>query len=648
MFEKIELVKIDDSKYALRGISAQTFVSDVARIYRYELNPEDSRKNKLFFNFTVSGVLLKQASIIFNKYFALDVYFIIEKLYDITRRGVYKDALDVLLAERDVGKYFEKPLSLPGDAVKKMGELPVKLFDFQERFIFSYYNARKKLGLDGFILSYLAGGGKTFTAIATSYIFNLCPAIITAPKSTLDGWKKSIIKMYGNKIEENEVHIIHEYNPRREKKKWKFMICNYERIEEAHSYSEYAVSKPVALFIDEAHNFRNMKANRVQSLINVKESLGIHDVIAISATPIKSLSVELVPILRLIDPNFTEEAQAIFTRIYSRMNYDTITGSIIKNRLSIYMERYTDNSSLNLPPLEQYNVYVKLKDPEPFLIETVKNNVYKYVQEHLADARGNVRPNYEKIKQMLEHPVFSNTIDSEEIKKYLRLVLLKIEQPLDKEAIESMDWIKSFEKNELKSASPQMAKEITELRKRAVYYVAILLGKAMGIFFIQGKIKLLIQMVAENTEELIRIIKNSEMKTIMFATFAQPLEPIRNLLEKAGVGCVLHVGGMDVRETMGEFANNPQKMVFLATSQSVGTGTDGLQNYANQIIFLNTSYRYVDVEQNIARVHRKGQPAKVVRIYFMHLDTGETHNILERENEILEWSRAVVRLAIAY
>ena len=121
MFEKIELVKIDDSKYALRGISAQTFVSDVARIYRYELNPEDSRKNKLFFNFTVSGVLLKQASIIFNKYFALDVYFIIEKLYDITRRGVYKDALDVLLAERDVGKYFEKPLSLPGDAVKKMG-----------------------------------------------------------------------------------------------------------------------------------------------------------------------------------------------------------------------------------------------------------------------------------------------------------------------------------------------------------------------------------------------------------------------------------------------------------------------------------------------------------------------------------------------
>ena len=47
-----------------------------------------------------------------------------------------------------------------------------------------------------------------------------------------------------------------------------------------------------------------------------------------------------------------------------------------------------------------------------------------------------------------------------------------------------------------------------------------------------------------------------------------------------------------------------------------------------------------------ARVHRKGTPAKVVKIYFMQLDTGSEKNILDSESEINAWSRSMFLLCV--
>ena len=92
---------------------------------------------------------------------------------------------------------------------------------------------------------------KTFTAIAASYAFNLYPAIITAPKSTLDGWKKSIITLFDGKIKPEEVKIISEYNPKRDNVKWQFLICNYERLQQALEYSVFAAKKPELICVDQ-------------------------------------------------------------------------------------------------------------------------------------------------------------------------------------------------------------------------------------------------------------------------------------------------------------------------------------------------------------------------------------------------------------
>ena len=61
---------------------------------------------------------------------------------------------------------------------------------------------------------------------------------------------------------------------------------------------------------------------------------------------------------------------------------------------------------------------------------------------------------------------------------------------------------------------------------------------------------------------------------------------------------------------------------------------------------LNQPYRNVDQMQVNARIHRKGTPAKVVKIYFMKLDTGNEKNILESEDEINTWSRMMFKMCI--
>ena len=162
MFTTVELLHNDDNTLSLIGLNAGVLIQDIKRIYKYKIDIDEPRKNKLFFNIMVNGVIFKRASITFNKYFALDIYLIFEKLYDITERSLYKEVLDLLKNEPNVSKYFGEELQLPDDVNAKLDNMKVKLYPFQRHFLESYYNAKNKLGLDGYILSFLAGGGDWF------------------------------------------------------------------------------------------------------------------------------------------------------------------------------------------------------------------------------------------------------------------------------------------------------------------------------------------------------------------------------------------------------------------------------------------------------------------------------------------------------
>lgn len=643
MFTTVELLHNDDNTLSLIGLNAGVLIQDIKRIYKYKIDIDEPRKNKLFFNIMVNGVIFKRASITFNKYFALDIYLIFEKLYDITERSLYKEVLDLLKNEPNVGKYFTPILELPEDCVERMNQLNINLFDTQKDFIKDYYNAKNKLHLDGFILALSMGGGKTISAVAATYIFQMTPAIIIGPLAVLDGWKDTMLRILPD-IKEEEIKMISQYNPNKDHVKWKYLISNYERINQALEYTKYAQAPIKCLLLDEAHAFRNLSI-RTKALINLKNELDIHNIIAISGTPIKGLAVELSNIMKLIDPEYTDDAQKIFNRIYSRNQYDPITGSVLHNKLGFYMKKSLPNDpSLKLPPLEKYNVYTTISNPTPYLIETVKDNVWKYVNEHISEMKQELKPSYNKLIQILNSKEMKINVDEQETSHYKDVVYLKMNNPLDRRAIEGTQFISEYEYN-LKKLVPNLSKEIISLRRICTSYMQILLGRGLGEFYVRGKIRSISQMVSENINEIAKIINDGETKTIIFSMFLDPLISIQESLKSVGINSFLHKGGDDVVQTRDIFKNDNTVKVLLGTIQALGTGVDLLQFIANQMIFTDVPYRYADLSQAIARCWRKGQPAKTVKAFFMHLKTDEP-NILERGQDINEWSRQMVKLVM--
>lgn len=638
MLQDIE--KLYDGEYiVIKGLYFNTFVNDVRRIYK-----TDPIEAKLFFSILQSGMFFKKVSIKFHKYFALDIYNMMDKLNYITGRSVYAEIMELIRAEPYVANYFKPILPLPSSISNRLGQLSTKLFPFQEMFMQSYYNARVKLGLHGYLLAFEQGLGKTFTAIAASYAFDMVPAIITAPRSTLDGWAKSILNMVPG-IKPEEVKIIYEYNPNRDSHKWKYMICNYEQLEKAYEYAKYAVSAPKSLIIDECHNFRYMTTKRSQTLLKVKQDLGIQDVIAISGTPIKALAAELIPIIKLIDPSFTDDAETIFRRIYSKSNYDPISGSVLRKRLDLFIERRKQEEAMPLPPKERYAVEVTINDPSPYLIEQVKKDIWQYVNDNIKDFVQQSKPNYDKLIDMVHNNSLYNDIEEGAKKEYLHLVYRRMNEPMTEQARLINDTIKEYEEEVFRPIDAGAYKSLLAQRRLCTSYTQILLGKGIGKYFVKGKIHLISIMVKENVKEIAKIIRSAEKKTIIFSTYIEPLHSVKEALEAIGIGCVLHTGGDDIRVTRDIFQNDNSVQCLLGTTASIGTGTDGLQFIADMMIFLNQPYRSADTEQCEARIHRKGQDASSVKIYFMKLKTKEP-NILEQERLINEWSRAMFRLAI--
>lgn len=619
---------IDGNFIIISGIYAKTFLSDVARIYKIDPN-----NGSLFYSITVNGYLFKQTSMRFHRYFALEIFTIFERLYKITERSAYKEVMKVLITEPQVAAYFKPVLPLPSFISDKLNDLKnVKLFDYQYNFMASYYNAKYKLGLDGYLLAFEQGLGKTYTAIAASYMFDMAPTIITAPRSTLTGWKSSILNMIPS-VKPDEVKLISEYNPEKDHTKWKYMICNYERLSLVYSYLEYAVKPPKSLIIDESHNFRYMNTQRSKNLLALKQSLNIKDVIAISGTPIKAMFSEIIPVLSLIDPLFDEKARSIFYRIYSK-NYNDMVLTVLKRRLNIFMERQTQEDhaeELKLPKLERYNVDVTIADPSDYLVVNVKRNIQTYIEEHAPEYAGSLKPNYENFKEMVNALSWSDKLKLE----YIRQVEIKMNRPLSEEGINAMATIKDLETDKV------ITKDLIVARKKCTSYMQMLMGKALGVHYMQAKILALVQMVKENLDDLIKIIESAEKKVMIFSTYIAPLEMTIKMLEGRGIGCILYKSGSDFKSTLELFKNDNTIKCFMGTA-AVSTGSDGLQYVADVLIFLSRNWRSSDDAQTEARLYRKGNDT-TVKIYYMNLDTGKEPNLVNDAVLINDWSRKMLK-----
>ena len=591
------------------------------------------------FSIVVRSFLFGGATISFEEFFVVEVKKVFEWLYERFKRTAYKEVVD-LLAQHPRVAALEKPMEqVPSEISAKLNNLGVELKPYQSEFLYHYYNATHKVRLDGFLMAFEQGLGKTFTAIATVYAFNLFPCIITAPKSTLLSWQNSITKLIPSKFLKEDVLNVAD----------KFYICNYEALTKLPGY---ITTRPKSMIVDEIQNFRYMNTARVQNVIQLQEMYHIHNVLALSGTPIKALASEFVPVMTMLDPMFRDStmAQAIFKRLYSTGKYDAIASAVLQERLKLYMIRKEAAKELNLPDIKKYDISLKVNNIGPYTLPVVMENIRNYVKNGMEErSKQDVVMLYDRLMKLLS--LFQDTVQSQGIsftkdylEMYIELVksLEKMDPMGNKQYKTYMIKVREIEKD-MRTGNSEIGKQIAQTRREITSYRFILLGRALGEYFIRGKIRLLNEVVKENLNTLKNIIENSHKKVIIFSTFREPLVTLSSLFKSLGIKSMLVESAADFNTNFTKFSNDPNTRVIMGTIQALGTGTDGLQYCCDTIIFLNRPFRSTDLQQAEARIHRQGQDS-TCHYYYINVDPSNP-NVLSHEELINQWSKDMLTIA---
>ena len=138
--------------------------------------------------------------------------------------------------------------------------------------------------------------------------------------------------------------------------------------------------------------------------------------------------------------------------------------------------------------------------------------------------------------------------------------------------------------------------------------------------------------------ELIKQLKSSDKKFVLFASYLEHHKIIRSYLDKANIQYVSVTGEQSAKEkdqSKQQFYSNPEIKVILLT----GAGKFGLNlQITNKLVFMTLPYTPSDVFQIIGRIFRIGQEEDVDILIIYHKDSLEEDmfNILERKQREID------------
>ena len=172
----------------------------------------------------------------------------------------------------------------------------------------------------------------------------------------------------------------------------------------------------------------------------------------------------------------------------------------------------------------------------------------------------------------------------------------------------------------------QVDVEKVEAAQRAEHLVKLSLLKTLVI---KGKMKSIEIYIEEWLES------NDNEKLVVFGTHREPLE---KLAEKFNAPTLQ--GGLTAKKKMEiveHFQVSDDRVIF-CNIKAVGTGTDGLQEAASNIAFIELPDVYTDLEQAISRVERQGQKFSMNVAYLLCPDTIDTKlwNLLQNKKSVTD------------
>lgn len=658
---KKEYVRYEPStkEIIITGIPVNRLMNRINETYRAGSGYEPVSKNVItnIFN-SINWIRWDEAEIIFFSYFSLEVYQILIQLAETYKDYLYADVADELYHKSWIGNY-ENNEKVSTD-LYPLTAFNIQPKDFQLEFIKNYSSLKFAYDLDGYILSFEQGLGKTFTSIALAECLHKKRVYIICPNAIKENWAyeiKSYFKKYNNNesLWHDEVYVsgISRY---KFSKLTKYIIINQESIPNIYQYVDKDRSSMI--IVDESHNFRGLHTKRTDALLKLKELTNCADCLLMSGTPIKATANELAPAMRMIDPHFTEPLAEIYTKAFA--SGSPAASDVVKARFKRVIYRKLKKETLKLPEKYINDIRVTVPLPEQFSTTKIKNEILdlfhkEYTSRLISGLFTNNKSSiyyrsssgsykfseasrdFEKIvrKYSRAHP------DSTE--RYLRMVF---QDSIDAnwELITAQNVENKYFNFLLKYVTPYITdkkeKEIVTTKFDGIFGWAIAAkssaGMVIGKTLAKYKNQCFTQMWKYNSQEFINMILRNEKKTVIFTALVPTADYIYSSLKENKVGCVEITGNTpgNRMKLVKTFKEDNNTKVLVATTETLGNGITLTE--ADQILFFGTPYRSADFEQACDRIHRIGQTSNC-HIYNILLKS-QDKNITDRIQEIMGWS----------
>lgn len=613
---------------------------------------------------------ISNSEVSFNKFFAVDVAYILDRIIDEKKKGhnirALKRARDLLFENTWLKSTVQEHPSILN--FNHLSELNVTMMDHQINFFNIYNELVPKYQLKGYLLGADPGTGKTLMCIGLSLCLGVNLLICVCPKNAVKRvWADTFEERF--KKVPNYWHSLMDREPTRQDK---YLICHFDALPTLLAYlKKMGVSGNVMVALDESHGLNEYDSLRSETFREICRVVRSNHVVWSSGTPIKAVGQEATPLFSTIDPFFDEDAQRRFKAIYGKSS--SAANDILRHRMG-KVHFHVSKRAVVSNEVHTHTIAVRMKNGDDYTLDAIKEQMVRFVKDRVEYYQKNMRTyekTYETILKYFERVylpqkgvtahLMASVVGHKEDKwkeyELYKKYIAEIRKGFDpKEMRDKSAFCNHYEKKVIMPTLPkEMRDQFKEIRSIIKYYMLKVQGEALGKVLGQARVKCHEDMLKGDWFEVTEskgkkeytpitvpeIIDHALKKTIIFTSYVPVVDAANAALKAWGYKPILVYGATnnDLAAHVATFEKNPDINPLCATFASLSTAVPLVM--ANNTIMMNVPFRSYEYEQAVARTDRNGQDSPV-HIWNVKLDTGDKPNISTRSHDIMAWSKQQV------
>ncbi len=503
---------------------------------------------------------------------------------------------------------------------------------YQHAYLDKFNKVTQQFLLRGMILDSIMGSGKTMTSLYVSECAERDIKLIVCPNNSLDSvWAKTISNDILRPIKYWSIKSAVPYNGE------EYILINFEGIRKAIDLVKEIRSKgkTFSIVIDECHNFADPKTAQSLNLIELCAVTESDIIVPQSGTTFKAIGAEIVTIMRIIDPLFSDDVAKRFSRLYGASATEAL--ELLKNRMGFITHKVTkedvglgepiiNNFDVNSPNAGLYTLAVVTKEMRDFVEERIKY----YASREKSDTANYFRclKEYEKTlrgqKDIQGYQLYRKDVD----------IIRKMDA---RNCPDQMIAANAYEKRNI---IPRLNGELktTFIEARTIYkYVKLKInGECLG--------RILANKRKECATEIAKyipyqtFIESTTKKTLVYTVYIDTLKAVKETLDRLNYQTLAVYGetNKNLNSIINTFEKDPAVNPLIATYKSLSTAVP--MTMADVMIMVDTPFRDYIFQQTIARINRLGTTTQTY-VYIAKLNTGNEPNLSTRTIDILKWSQ---------